>query len=94
VKTSTKVLAAVFVLALGLAVESPAQAAISAQLAKQCRAMMIKAHPPQVFGSTSTGNAATERAYFSECVSRNADMSQTGHDRAGAAPASTTGQGR
>ena len=54
---------------------TPIVAQISAQLAKKCRALMIKAHPTEVYGPT--GSAAEQRAYFEECISRQGDMSDT-----------------
>jgi hypothetical protein len=55
---------------------SPA-AAISADLAKKCRDMAIHAHPPPI----PPGNKAyaqAERAFFSECISRNGQMPDNG----------------
>jgi hypothetical protein len=46
---------------------------LNADLAKKCREMMIKAHPPQVAGS-STGSAQQERSYFQTCVARAGKM--------------------
>jgi hypothetical protein len=79
-------------LTLALAAASPLHAAITPQLARTCRAMMIKAHPIELFGRD--GSAAAQRHYFAECVARNADMPKAKGDAAAAAPASTTGQGR
>jgi hypothetical protein len=72
-------------LALALATPPPLHAAITAQLAKTCRAMMIKAHPIEVFGAN--GSAAAQRHYFAQCVARNADTGA-------APPPGTTGQGQ
>ena len=69
-------------LALGLSfAATPLRAAISADLAKKCRALMITAHPTQMFGTT--GTAAVQRDYFRQCLSRqgrmdNAEPSTTG----------------
>jgi hypothetical protein len=55
---------------------SPA-VAISVELAKKCRDMAIKAHPPP----SSLGGKAyaqAERSFFSECVSRNGQMPEAG----------------
>jgi hypothetical protein len=41
----------------------------SAQLAKNCRALAIKAHPTQRAGS-GTGSAQAQRDYFQECVAK------------------------
>ena len=76
--------------ALALMLAVTAEASISVQLAKSCRAMMIKAHPVEVFGAK--GSAAAQRAYFADCVRHNGDMPQARQD-AGHAKPSTTGQG-
>lgn len=47
--------------------------AISADLAKRCRAMTIKAYPPVLAGSKK-GDAQEERNYFSTCISKNGQM--------------------
>jgi len=39
----------------------------SAELAKKCRELAVKAHPPATAGS-KTGTAAAEREYFLACV--------------------------
>jgi hypothetical protein len=70
--------AAVFLVvqAIVVSVATPA-AAISADLAKRCREMAIKAHPPPV----THGNKAyaqAERDFFRECVARNGEMPSTG----------------
>jgi hypothetical protein len=49
------------------AVRSNNTAPISAELAKTCRELAIKAHPTQVAGS-STASAQAQRDYFKECV--------------------------
>ncbi len=51
-----------------LCAASPASA-ISADLAKKCRAMAIKAHPPG-----SKAYAQAERDFFGKCVSNNGQM--------------------
>src|SRR4051794_2202684 len=55
-------------LALGLSsAATPSRAAVSADLAKKCRAMMVEAHPSQFYGAT--GTAAAQRDYFKQCIS-------------------------
>ena len=39
----------------------------SAELARKCREMTIKAHPPAVAGSAK-GTAQVEREYFKKCI--------------------------
>jgi hypothetical protein len=58
-----------------LSAASPA-AAITADLAKKCRDMAVKAHPPP----NPPGNRAyaqAERDFFRECVSKNGEMQST-----------------
>ena len=71
-------------LALGLSsVATSLRAEISVDLAKKCRAMMVTAHPTQMYGTT--GTAAMQRDYFRQCISRQGRMDN--------AEPSTTGQG-
>ena len=53
---------------VNLSAVSPA-AAISADLAKKCRGMAIKAHPPAPAGTSPYAQA--EREFFRECISKN-----------------------
>jgi hypothetical protein len=68
------VIAAIFLFAPSIAFypASPA-AALSADLAKKCRDMAIKSHPPPI-PPGGKAYAEAERAFFSECVSKNGDM--------------------
>ena len=53
---------------------SPASAAPpSAELAKKCRELMVKAYPPVPAG-TAKGNAQAQRAYFQKCIANNGNM--------------------
>jgi hypothetical protein len=54
------------------AAEKPA-GAITAELAKKCRAMAIKAHPYKMPGE-GAGSAVAERDYFSACIARGGNM--------------------
>ena len=47
--------------------------AITAELAKKCRAMALDAHPRTLAGSKS-GTAAAERAFFQTCVANDGKM--------------------
>jgi hypothetical protein len=58
-----------------VAVTSPAASAISADLAKKCRELAIRAHPTQPAG-TKSGTEQAQRDYFRECVAKNGDMSK------------------
>jgi hypothetical protein len=52
---------------------SNATAPISAELAKTCRALAIKAHPTQLAGS-STASGQAQRDYFKECVAKRGNI--------------------
>ena len=81
-RASTPILFATATLSLAFA--TPSHAGIGVTLAKECRSMMVHAHPTQMFGVS--GSAALQRAYFHECVSRQGRMDQ-GAER------TTTGSG-
>ena len=50
-------------------------AAITAELAKQCRALMLKAHPYVLPGHKGpAGLAEIQRNYFKQCVANNGNM--------------------
>jgi hypothetical protein len=57
-----------------LATPSSAPFAITAELAKKCRELAIKAHPTQPAGSK--GYEQAQRDYFKLCVQKNGDMSK------------------
>ena len=46
---------------------------LTAELAKKCRELMVKAHPPLPAGSR-TGNAQEAREYFRTCVALDGKM--------------------
>jgi hypothetical protein len=54
------------------AVVTSARAAITADLANTCRAMMVQAHPTVLYGTG--GTAALQRQYFKECIKRQGKM--------------------
>jgi hypothetical protein len=58
--------------AIAAVIVAPARAQVSADLAKKCRAMMVKAHPTMMYGAS--GTAALQREYFSECIKRQGKM--------------------
>jgi hypothetical protein len=47
---------------------------VSAELAKKCREMAVKAHPPQPAGTSPY--AAAQRDYFRECVAKGGNMEE------------------
>jgi hypothetical protein len=58
--------AVVAVLSVSLTQLAPA---ITADVAKKCRELAVKAHPPALAGSRS-GTAQAERDYFRACVAK------------------------
>ncbi len=46
----------------------------TAELAKKCRDLEIKAYPPKPAGSTKTGTAQKERDYFAQCLRKGGNM--------------------
>jgi hypothetical protein len=71
--------AALFVAAvLAVVVAAQSSAAITAELAKKCRALAIKAHPYSMPGRKGPGTAQAQREYFNECVARNGNMPDGG----------------
>jgi len=64
----------VFALAAYLMTAQSASA-ITVELAKKCREMTIKAHPPQMAGSkAAAGVEKAEREYFKACVAKGGNM--------------------
>ncbi len=49
--------------------------ALTAEVAKKCRALAIKAHPPVVAGS-KIGSEQAQRAYFRDCVTKGGDVEE------------------
>ena len=47
--------------------------ALTAKLAKKCRAMMVQAYPPVTAGS-ATGDAQQDREFFHACVAQDGKM--------------------
>jgi len=47
----------------------------SAELAKKCRQLTVKTHPPALPG-TKGGSARAERDYFAECIRKGGEMDQ------------------
>ena len=73
---------AIALCAAAVAAAPSAHAQITADLAKQCRAMMLKAHPTQMYGAT--GSAAAQRDYYQDCIRRQGKMDDRGPDPANA----------
>ncbi len=60
----------VFALMAYLTTAQPVSA-ITVELAKKCRAMAIKAHPPKMAGTkAAAGVEKAERDYFNACVAK------------------------
>jgi len=66
---SSLVMAALFIFA---SAGQPASA-ITAELAKKCREMALKEHPPVRAGSKS-GAAKAQQEYYKSCISKNGKM--------------------
>jgi hypothetical protein len=49
---------------------------ITADLAKNCRAQAIKAHPTPIAGTKSKGIEKAQRDFFQSCISKGADNKQ------------------
>jgi len=47
---------------------------VTAELAKKCREMAVKAHPTQLAGTTPY--AAAQREYFRECIAKRGNMEE------------------
>jgi hypothetical protein len=62
-----------------LSTASPA-IAISADLAKKCREMAIKSHPPAPAGTTPYAQA--QRDFFRNCISKSDDAKDNGPQKA------------
>lgn len=52
------------------ALTPPPASAISAEVAKKCRDLAVKAHPTPVAGSKASGIEKAQRDYFQSCVAR------------------------
>ena len=62
-----------------LSAASPA-IAISADLAKKCRELAVKSHPPAPAGTTPYAQA--ERDFFRDCISKGDDAKDNGPQKA------------
>jgi len=85
----TKMMTVALVLGVGslatFLLTGQAASAPTAELAKKCREMMIKAYPPLPAGS-STGHMLQQREYFRTCIAQNGKMENI------AAPAESRGK--
>jgi hypothetical protein len=66
---------AAVLIAVGLMAMPSSALSITAELAKKCRELAIKAHPTQPAGSKS-GYEQAQRDYFKLCIEKNGDMSK------------------
>ncbi len=67
-----KIFGALFALAVLSGAQAPAEA-LTAELAKKCRAMAVQAHPTQRPG-TKTGSQKAQNEYYRECVAKDGKM--------------------
>jgi hypothetical protein len=72
VVTSMKAFAALAMITVMCAAATPASA-ISVELAKKCRALMLKAYPYELPGNRK-GNSEAQREYFNKCVANDGNM--------------------
>ena len=70
------------VCAVAMAAATSAQAQTTADVARQCRAMMLKAHPTMMYGRA--GSAAAQRDYYQDCIKRQGKMDDSGAEPASA----------
>ncbi len=54
---------------------TPGSGPPTAELAKKCLALAVKAHPVQPAGNSRPGYAQAQRLYFHDCVAKNGNMS-------------------
>jgi hypothetical protein len=80
-----KVLTALGIVLVAWLTISHPTSAVTVELAKKCRALMVEAYPPKLAGSIQ-GNAKEERDYFRTCLARNGKMDNP--------PDSTVGRGK
>jgi hypothetical protein len=59
-----------------------AQAAPTADVARKCAALTVKAFPPRVAGNPAAGSAkgtaGSEQSYFNKCVANGGNMDESG----------------
>jgi hypothetical protein len=68
-------------LTLGVSAVAPGSAAaITAELAKKCRRMMVEAYPNRPAGSR-TGVEQAQREYFKQCIASNGRESNSDKDQ-------------
>lgn len=70
--TGSIVRAAAVATALAVSMPEPTSA-ITVELAKKCRDLAIKSHPPAVAGSR-TGTAEAEREFYRACVAKGGNV--------------------
>lgn len=63
---------AMLAVAMTLATAAPASA-VTVAVAKKCREMALKAHPPAPTGSKQ-GTAEAERDFYNDCVAKNGNI--------------------
>jgi hypothetical protein len=83
-KNLAKVILVVLAPVFAVGAVGPVQAQISAELAKKCRALMVKAHPTKLYGRT--GAEAAQRTYFQICISKKGDMPEAAQESGGPPP--------
>jgi hypothetical protein len=69
----------VVLVCIALSTSATGASAVTAEVAKNCEALTIKAHPPSVPGNpaagSAKGNAPAEQKYYSDCVAHGGNIS-------------------
>jgi hypothetical protein len=71
-RTAKPIVSAVVIAAVGVVSVVPSASAITADVARKCRDVAIKSHPPTTAGS-KTGAAQAERDAYRACLAQNND---------------------
>jgi hypothetical protein len=70
---STSILMTAAIAMVGATAVTSSASAITAEVAKKCRELAVKAHPPAVAGSRA-GSGQAEREFFRACVAQGGNM--------------------
>ena len=72
-RASTSIPMAAAVAMVGAMAMTASASAITAEVAKKCRELAVKAHPPAIAGSR-TGSGQAEREFFRACVAQGGNV--------------------
>ena len=79
-KTRTRWIFAVLVTLCALLSSAPGASAITAELAKKCRALAIKAHPTARAG-TKGGSEGAQRTFYNDCVAKDGNVDESAGEK-------------